>query len=242
MKKNILIHIPHSSLKLPKCFFDNIIVSKSYIEKENIFISDYLVDLFSNEYAYVLKFNLSRLCCDVERYVFNEQEEMSKYGMGVIYEKDSSLNKFIELNENYKNYILNKYYYPHHNKLNNLVNYIIDKYDFCNIIDLHSFSDEFVYKIFKYENTPDICIGTNVYSYPKYKKLIINHFKEYGYSVLENYPYSGSIIPNTCKDYKKINSIMIEINKRIYLDDNKIINKEKYKKLSMCMNSLYKKL
>ena len=97
-------------------------------------------------------------------------------------------------------------------------------------------------EIQKYENTPDICIGTNVYSYPKYKKLIINHFKEYGYSVLENYPYSGSIIPNTCKDYKKINSIMIEINKRIYLDDNKIINKEKYKKLSMCMNSLYKKL
>ncbi len=54
--------------------------------------------------------------------------------------------------------------------------------------------------------------------------LALNHFQNYGYSVKINYPYSGSIIPNYSflnKDYR-VKSLMIEINKRIYLKNNAV--------------------
>ena len=46
MKSNLLIHIPHSSTKLPYFFWKNTILYKKEIQKENIFISDFLVHKF----------------------------------------------------------------------------------------------------------------------------------------------------------------------------------------------------
>ena len=69
-------------------------------------------------------------------------------------------------------------------------------------------------------------------------------FSKYGYSINENYPYSGSIIPN--KFYKtgekRIKSIMIEINKRTYLDEVFKLNEDKAFKLKKCLNEFYNKL
>ena len=52
----------------------------------------------------------------------------------------------------------------------------------------------------------------------KYETMdnIINYFSSYGYSVMINYPYSGSIISNK---YSSVKSIMIEVNKRVYSND-----------------------
>lgn len=49
----------------------------------------------------------------------------------------------------------------------------------------------------------------------------INYFRSDGYTIAINYPYSGSIIPNKYygKDNVHIVSIMLEINKRVYMDD-----------------------
>ena len=50
--------------------------------------------------------------------------------------------------------------------------------------------------------------------------LVISKIKELGYTYAINYPYKGSIIPNIVYNKKvkgKIISIMLEINKRIYL-------------------------
>lgn len=91
-----IIHIPHSSTKLPNIFYERLLVDKEYIEKENIFMSDYLIDTFvSSNFKNVVKFDYSRLFCDVERYKDDDKEEMSKYGMGVIYTNDSNNKKII---------------------------------------------------------------------------------------------------------------------------------------------------
>lgn len=99
---------------------------------------------------------------------------------------------------------------------------MLDKYNKCIIIDLHSFSNEMIYRLFGYENLPDICIGVEEdYYSEEIKNYLIEYFKRLGYSVEINYPYSGSIVPN--KYYGKKNtgiiSIMIEVNKNIYLED-----------------------
>lgn len=235
MKNKIIIHVPHSSLYLPNEFYKRTTLDKDYIEKENIFMCDYKIDEFLPTNFNIIKFNYSRMFCDVERYKIDELEEMSKYGMGVIYGKDSNNKKFINIDKKYKNKVIRKYYDKHHNKFNKLVQKSLKKYDECYIIDLHSYSDFFVKKVLNKTDNPDICIGiTKKYYSKKLTNFTINHFKKYGYSIKINHPYSGTMTPN--KKDNRVRSIMIEINKRVYLK-----NKNKYDKLSQCMNEYWNK-
>ena len=228
-----IIHIPHSSLEVPKEFRGRLLVDDKYFEKENIFMSDYKIDEFiPKDYPNIVKFNYSRMFCDVERYLDDSKEEMSKYGMGAIYIKDSNGDKFIKLDKEYRQFVIDNYYKKHHNNLDLMVEKLLNKYNDCFIIDLHSFSDEFVNKMFNKNNNPDICIGINKSNYDiDLLEKTINHFSSYGYSVMINYPYSGSIISNKYPDVK---SIMIEVNKRVYLD-----NIEHYNKFHDCMKVFF---
>lgn len=231
-----VIHIPHSSLLIPDGFRKRLIVDEKYFEEENMLMCDYLVDKFiPKDFNNIVKFKYSRMYCDVERYADDNIEEMAKYGMGVLYTKESNGKVFVKRNKKDNDFVINKIYKEHHNRLDNFVEDIINKYGKCFIIDLHSFSDEFVDKIFHKRNNPDICLGINGSNYDK--ELLVKtiaHFKKYGYSVKINYPYSGSIISNR---YPEVKSMMIEINKRVYLD-----NISNYNKFYDCMMKYYELL
>lgn len=228
-----VIHIPHSSLLIPDSFRKRLIIDEKYFEEENMLMCDYLVDKFiPKDFNNIVKFKYSRMYCDVERYADDNIEEMSKYGMGVLYTKESNGKVFVKRNKKDNDFVINKIYKEHHTRLDNFVEDIINKYGKCFIIDLHSFSDEFVDKIFHKRNNPDICLGINGSNYDK--ELLVKtiaHFKKYGYSVKINYPYSGSIISNR---YPEVKSMMIEINKRVYLD-----NISNYNKFYDCMMEYY---
>ena len=84
----ILFHIPHSSLKIPKQYWNICIKDKQYIKSINIFLSDYLTNKLIPSKCHKLIFKYSRLFCDVEKYKDDSKEAMSKKGMGVIYTKD----------------------------------------------------------------------------------------------------------------------------------------------------------
>ena len=184
-------------------------------------------------------FKYSRLFCDVERFKDDNKEKMAEKGMGVIYTKDFE-NTITIPNNKYKNIVIKSYYDKHHNKLDKKVTDILNKYDKCILIDFHSYSDEMIQKLFNNANNPDICIGTDsFYTNEKLKDFTINHFKKYGYTVCENYPYSGTMIPNKYFNKKdnRLSSIMIEINKRVYLN-----NRDDYQKLKDCIEDYYNKL
>lgn len=227
----LIIHIPHASLEVPNNFKDQLLVDYDYFQRENIFISDYKVDEFIPKgFPNVVKFNYSRMFCDVEKYLNDNLEEMSKYGMGALYTKDSNGLEFVKIKD--KENIISNYYKKHHDNLDNMVEKILSIYDDAFIIDLHSFSDEFVSKVLNKYNCPDVCIGINNNYDLNILINTINHFTSYGYSIMINYPYSGSIISNK---YPKVKSMMIEINKRLYLS-----NKDNYNKLYNCMMEYYK--
>ncbi len=67
-KPYILFHIPHASLKLPKIFSTICIKDKNYIEKTNLFLSDYLTDQLIPKSYPKLIFKYSRIFCDVEKF------------------------------------------------------------------------------------------------------------------------------------------------------------------------------
>ena len=99
------------------------------------------------------------------------------------------------------------------------------------LIDCHSFPSEIA--------DVDICIGFNEdWSKPPISLIdfIQNYFKENGYSIGINYPFSNSISPKTHFTY---HSFMIELNKRIYLNENNLTCNENANKIKELINQLY---
>ena len=86
--------------------------------------------------------------------------------------------------------------------------------------DLHSFSDEQATLIGKKGPFPDVCIGLNDENYDKrILNVIIKKVEDNGFTFRINFPYEGSILPVglSSSEKKQVTSIMIEVNKRLYL-------------------------
>lgn len=233
---SILFHIPHSSLKIPKKYWTICIKNRDYILKTNKFLSDYFVDKLAPRKSNKLIFPYSRIFCDVEKFKDDAKEIMASKGMGVLYTKDCE-NVIAVINKNYKNKVIKSYYDKYHDMFNKTVTNLLNKYNKCLIIDLHSFSEEMVEKLFGAHDCPDICIGIDsYYTSNELLEFTKNFFINSGYSVKINYPYSGTIIPNKYINRKecRLQSIMIEINKKIYLQNSK-----DFYKLQECLNAYY---
>ncbi len=90
------------------------------------------------------------------------------------------------------------------------------------ILDGHSFLDRpFKRDMVQSNIRPDICIGTDDFHTPKdLVDCSVDYFASLGYSVGINSPYAGSIVPmrHYRKD-KRVSSIMLEINRKLYLKD-----------------------
>ncbi len=238
---NFIVHVPHSSLVLPDEFWERVIIDRERLEEENLFLCDKDIDKFVPYWVNnVIKFNYSRLFCDVERFRDDNIESMSKKGMGAVYKKDTRGEDFISYDEKYKNYVLANFYNQHHERLENLTSKIISQYGKCYIIDLHSFGDDAVKLLLNKENNPDICIGVDEYFEDKdITNETVAFFEKCGYSVKINYPYSGTMVPTKyylSKD-SRVKSLMIEVNKRVYL-----YNEDDYRIFNECMENYFSKV
>lgn len=217
----ILLHMPHTSLKVPRFFFKGLKISKEEFRKYNLEMTDLGIDELLKDYKYTkVKAKYSRLFLDVERFKDDELEIMSKVGEGVVYTHTYDAKLFHEHNLKYKKKVL-KYYDKYHNKLDRVAKRLLKKDDELLIIDCHSFSDKMASHFFK-PPFPDVCIGVEEGYYDKeILDSLIKEITKFGYSYEINYPYKGSLVPNIIYDkkikYKKVVSIMLEINKRIYL-------------------------
>ena len=216
----ILIHAPHVSLSVPKHFYKDLAISKNLFHKYNLEMADIGLLEFVKDYKYkVVNPKYSRLYCDVERFADDEKEIMSKYGEGVVYTHLYDGVLFHKHGHKYKEKVM-RYYYRYHNRLDRITKRLLRKTNKLIIIDLHSYSDKMASFFFK-PPFPDVCIGIEKDYYDKeIVNSLINKIKQMGLSVEINYPYSGSLVPNYVfnnKIDKKVVSIMIEINKRIYL-------------------------
>ncbi len=83
--KKLILHIPHSSTNFP--FVDGFISNENKIKQEIVKLTDWYTDeLFYSEHDTMIVTPFSRLFCDVERFKRDEDEIMSKVGMGATYE------------------------------------------------------------------------------------------------------------------------------------------------------------
>lgn len=222
----ILLNIPHTSVNgifdreiggwQRNAFFMNDCVMK---------LTDWYVDmLFATDRPQVsaVVFPYSRFVCDVERL---ENDAMEAVGQGIIYtEYDGYKRKPRSAAQQER--IMNLWR-EHQCKL---VNEIEDGSTV--LIDCHSFSGGY--------RECDICIGFNDdWSFdPAVVYGIERIFKKSGYSTAINSPYSNAITPKTDKRYK---SVMIEVNKRVYMSsDHKLsYNSRQWMRWYGTLNRIY---
>ena len=218
MRNNLLIHIPHASMYIPEEYRKTALIPEEKLEEENRFMCDTgILELIPESLQEnTLVFPYSRLYCDVERFR-DGSEPMERYGMGYIYTRDSFGREMFRPSEAHRSEVA-AVYDRHHSELDRRVSEILSEYGNCLIIDLHSFGDQTVNRLFGWTGFPDVCIGTESNHYSEEVSDSIAYlFRKLGYSVELNYPYSGSMVPN--RYYGKMDtgivSVMLELNKRI---------------------------
>ena len=220
----MILHIPHASDVIPIGLRDQIVLSDEELTKELLQMTDAFTDeLFDYPRATKVKFPISRLLVDVERFLDDTKEPMSQAGMGVIYTRTSHGRKLKrELREQEKIDLITQYYETHHSTLVESVKHELEKYGNALIVDCHSFpsrplpcdSDQSVPR-------PDFCIGTDLFHTPKSLiQITEQNLKGMGFRVGINRPYEGTMVPMEFykKDHRVI-SIMIEVNRSLYMDE-----------------------
>jgi len=233
LKNKIILHIPHSSTNIP--LMNGYDIDEITLGKEMLKLTDWFTDdLFHTSEDDIIKADFSRIFCDTERFIDDTQEVMSQYGMGVIYTKNDDGETIRNVTSELREKILMDYYWHHHTQLSNTVNNHLTQFGKALIIDCHSFpSVPLKRDLDKTPNRPDFNIGTDPYHTPN--ELIdasIAFFKKAGYSLGINWPYKGSIVP--LEHYHKnqnVQSIMLEINRKLYLKEPSNEKSENYQKI-----------
>lgn len=213
----MILHIPHSSTQTLDYELNN-------KKREILRMTDwYTDDLYDYQDATKVVFGLSRLICDVERFEDDDQEAMSRFGMGVCYVTDTQGNALRSVSDEERKQIIREYYKPHHQRLSDAVDKELEDNGSALIIDCHSFPDVAYYFNSDFEKKrPDICIGTDAFhTSPELVQKVQKYFQDKGYDVRVDDPYSGTLVP--LKHYHQetnVQGIMIEVNRRLYMNEN----------------------
>ena len=214
----MILNIPHSSTLIPPEYLHQYRID---IADELNIMTDWFVDeLFGGilSGSELQPFAYSRLFCDVER--LPHDEPMDSVGMGICYEKTHDGKQLRTLTPADKQEIVDKYYKPYHKEFSFRVRKITPWYDPI-IVDCHSFSSETVSIIGSNEKLPDFCIGTDALHTPAdLVNGISETIKLLGYTVGINIPYGGTIVPQEFLADSNVMSVMIEVNRKLYLDNN----------------------
>lgn len=245
---SIVLHIPHAGTK----FFDNDAIHQDALLNNARDVVDWHTDLLfapdsKHKKITPVVFPYCRTVCDVERMTNDPMEALN---LGICYDSNplAPTHGFFSINSKQlprteaKTLSL-QHYTEHHHKVERL----LLQNSGALLIDCHSFSSHRTVL-----NSPtlsneqiadvDICIGYNDdATYPSKHTVgtTVNHFASLGYRVAVNTPFSNAKTFNSLVNY---HSVMIEINKKLYMDEHTIERNHHFCTLHKQIVALYDKL
>ena len=227
----VVLHIPHSSRLIPPEFLPDILLDAADLENELLLMTDAYTDeaAMGNWAKFVIKAPVSRLVVDVERFRNDADEPMSRVGMGAVYEKTQDGRRLRAISAEKREAMLCQFYDPHHAVLAWSVNELLQRFRRCLIIDVHSFpSRPLPYEMDQAPDRPDICLGTDdFHTPPQMAAAARRFFEKSGRQVKENSPFAGSLVPLVHYGREKqVSSIMVEINRKLIMDESTGARKE----------------
>lgn len=258
MASSIILNIPHSSTLIPsrdRSVFLPLYTGGGfigYVRSENkkdetigrnlIPMTDWYTDeLFDHGIGKAVVAAVSRLVCDTERFSHDEEEAMAERGMGFCYERGFDGETIKEFSQDYKDEVLWRYYAPHHIALTDAVEEALEYNRKALVIDCHSFSPEpLFYEDDQNPQRPDICLGTDDYHTPRdLVEKTSSFLSEWGLSVSINSPYAGTMVPlRYYRKDKRVMSIMIEVNRGLYLENGTSEKSENFPKIQKMIQEL----
>lgn len=245
----LLAHIPHSSFNIPADLTNSFCVNQSHLQREQ----QALVDWFTDElFDFIpelggtnLVYQVSRFVCDPERFEDDNSELMSERGMGALYTHGvchKRIRKDFSLQE--RENLLNRFYRPHHQAFTELVSSCINQFGKCLILDCHSYPEKALpYEMYADGPRPEICIGADKDHSSEYLlNFIRQSASEHGYECSFNSPFKGSIVPLQFLGDSRIQSLMFEIRRDMYMDESKTAKNEGFLKLKNWLEQVSKEL
>ena len=214
--QKVVLNIPHSSTVVPDWAVKDIIIPATELSLLVDFMTDKDVDKI---WEFVPDGNkqvatVSRLVLDTERYRNDDDEAMASKGMGLYYTHTPD-NKQFRTRSKDTYFKCLAIYDEYHSSLEAKVTQSLTEHGECIVLDCHSFHDEMNYTGYHPSSFPDVCIGVND-NIGAASQFIIDTFKSAGYTVKVNEPFAGSLVPLKYFTDTRVQSVMIELNRRIY--------------------------
>ena len=235
-----ILHIPHASKEIPQVYLKYFALSPTDLHTELLRMTDHFTDdLFKSDVPSI-EFPVSRLLVDPERFEHDDEEPMSKVGMGCIYTLTHNQKKLKDVAE-IRQKLLDEYYRPHHEKLTFLVENSLHKNGKALIIDCHSFPKfPLPYELDQKHDRAEICIGTDAFHTPKTLTLyLVELFSEAGFLVEVNRPFSGALVPTKFWQLNRsVQSVMIEVRRDLYMDEQSGLKTDNYTKIRQLLTKL----
>jgi len=137
---------------------------------------------------------------------------------------------------------INKYYHPYYQELENLLQQAYKTYGFFWHINCHSMMSS---PVFTRENSkrPDFCLGDldGNSCDPDMTHFVSEALEDLGYKVSINKPYKGAeLIKHFSNPKTDRHSLQIEINKSLYMDEQKITKNKNFNNLRQDLDTLVK--
>ena len=222
----VIFHVPHDATAIPDAVRSHFVLSEAELNAEVLRMTDHLTyALFTRGVStgQVVRFPVSRLVVDPERFENDALEPLAALGMGVIYQRTSSGNALRHpITESERQALIDTWYRPHHEQLTSTIQRTLHEYGRVLIIDAHSFSA----KPMRHEADqriprPAICIGTDNFHTPTaLSQTLLAAFRLDGFVVQLNAPFSGALVPMS---FYRINplvhSVLIEVNRTLYINE-----------------------
>lgn len=223
---NVVVHVPHASTVIPADLAPPLALSPQEVRAELLAMTDHDTDdLFAMDpgVATMVRFPVSRLVVDPERFTVDSQEPMASRGMGVVYTRTSEgLQLRAEPTPAERASLLARFYEPHHARLTQAAQAALEASGACLIVDGHSFpSRPLPYELDQALDRPSLCVGTDPYHTPAWlRDLAVTELERAGFSVAVDRPFSGALVPLTFyRREARVRALMIEVNRSLYLDE-----------------------
>lgn len=256
MANSLILNIPHASPAIPT---ETLVMRKNgpwigygkwarhnTLSRELPYFTDWFTDeLFNNGIGSPIIAPVSRVLCDTERFEDDEQEPMAKIGFGVCYSTGHTMNEKFSYDSGHREAVIEKYYRPHHQTLENTVGRALCEFKTPIILDCHSFASvPLPYEPDQNPDRPDICIGSDDHHTPtELVEMTKKYFQSKGFKVKINSPYAGSIVPMLFyKKDSRVKTIMLEINRKLYMDEESIQKNEHFQELKHLISQYEKQL
>lgn len=243
----VIFNIPHDSTYIPDWVRPQFCLSDEELEAELLKMTDrhtkllFLSHEVNPRYSYA---SVSRLVVDVERFIDDSKEVMASRGMGSIYSSTSDKRKLrFPLKPEQQKRLIEEYYLPVHSQLSKLVDEALDWDNHCLVVDCHSFpSKPLPYELDQSQERPDICIGVDDFHTPiELVERVVTECERQGFSCFVNRPFSGALVPlkHFNKD-KRVYALMIEVNRRLYMDEENGGRLDSFNLVAKKVNSIYR--